>query len=271
MTGYSTTDIADLVGLKPRQIRRCVHKALVRPVRAHGGAFQFQFRDLVLFRTLKDLLDARVSAHRASDCLMRVRAQLPAAKALTGVRVYAQGRAVMVRDERRVWEVESGQVCLDLETEPTPCQIAELDPDTVIVLRELDARDADAWYNLGLDLEDVDAARARAAYLRAVDLEPGNVDAHVNLGRLAQLSGDLFAAIDCYRRALAFSPSHQLALYNLGTVYDELDEVEQAFRLYRQAEQVPDAHYNLARIFELLGDQVSARRHLRNYERLLKR
>ena len=31
----------------------------------------------------------------------------------------------------------------------------------------------------------------------------------------------------------------------------------------------PDAHYNLARIFELKGDELAAQRHMRNYRKLL--
>ena len=38
---------------------------------------------------------------------------------------------------------------------------------------------------------------------------------------------------------------------------------------YRKAIMVPDAHYNLARIHELAGDEINARRHLRLYHRLI--
>ena len=46
-------------------------------------------------------------------------------------------------------------------------------------------------------------------------------------------------------------------------------EVDSAAEYYRQAPAVPDAHFNLARISELKGDEVSALRHMREYRQLL--
>ena len=63
----------------------------------------------------------------------------------------------------------------------------------------------------------------------------------------------------------------ELANYNLGTIYDELDESGQAATFYAKAPGVPDAHYNLARIKELQGDELSARRHLQLYHTLIDR
>ena len=72
-----------------------------------------------------------------------------------------------------------------------------------------------------------------------------------------------------YTLALASAPDHQLASYNMSTVFDELDEVETAVEFYRRAPAVPDAHYNLARIFELRGDELSSLRHMRLYRKLV--
>ena len=55
----------------------------------------------------------------------------------------------------------------------------------------------------------------------------------------------------------------------MGTVFDELDEIETAKDFYVKAVQVPDAHYNLARIFEMSGDQLASLRHLKRYRQLL--
>ena len=42
-------------------------------------------------------------------------------------------------------------------------------------------------------------------------------------------------------------------------------QMPKASEYYTQAPNIPDAHYNLARIRELQGDEVSALRHMRNY------
>ena len=91
----------------------------------------------------------------------------------------------------------------------------------------------------------------------------------MNLGRLYQLRGDLKHAKRHYELALTARPGHQLAFYNLGTVFDELDETGKAADFYEQAPAIPDAHYNLARICELKGDEVSALRHMRAYRDLI--
>jgi tetratricopeptide (TPR) repeat protein len=271
MTGYSTSEVSDLLGMKPHQIRRCVRNALVRPDRGLRGAFRFGFQDVVLLRTVKQLLESQVSSRRAARCLLKVRDRLPGARSLSGVRVFAQGNAVMVSEGSRVWDAETGQAWLDFRQDEPVCRVVMLDSDPLIVLRETDAWDSDAWYNFGLDLEEVDPSRAPEAYERAIELDPRNADAHVNLGRLRQLAGDLPPAQASYQRALDLNPEHQLALYNLGTVFDELGEVDVALEYYRRAKNVPDAHYNLARICEMRGDELSARRHIREYRRLIVR
>ena len=70
-------------------------------------------------------------------------------------------------------------------------------------------------------------------------------------------------------QALEMAPEHQLANYNMGTIYDELDEFETAREYYQKASAIPDAHYNLARLFEVRGDELTALRHMREYRRLL--
>jgi tetratricopeptide (TPR) repeat protein len=269
MTGYSTSEVSDLLGLKPHQIRRCVRNALVSPDRGQRGEFRFDFQDVVLLRTVKQLLESHVSSRRAARCLLKVRDRLPGAKSLSGVRVFAQDNAVVVSEQNRVWDAESGQVRLDFQQDASVCRVAQLESEALIVLREVDAWDSDAWYNLGLDLEELDPERAPEAYLRAIELNPRNADAYVNLGRLQQLGGDIASAQRNYEFALGLSTDHQLALYNLGTVFDEIDEIDRALEYYRRARTVPDAHYNLARICELRGDELSARRHLREYRRMI--
>jgi tetratricopeptide (TPR) repeat protein len=223
----------------------------------------------VLLRTVKGLIDANVSVRRACRVLLKLQGQLPAAKSLAAVRIVAEGNTVVVREDTALWEAETGQVCLDFELQDVPQNIATLTDRNLIIAKEVEAYDSDEWYNLGLDLEDLDPERAPEAYARAIELDPENADAHVNLGRLMQLRGNLKLAKRHYERALNVAPNHQLALYNLGTVFDELNEMDSAADYYRRAPGVPDAHYNLSRISELRGDELSARRHMRDYRRLL--
>jgi tetratricopeptide (TPR) repeat protein len=269
MSGYTTREVSDLIGLKPRQVRHYVRRSLIDPGRGPRGEYRFGFQDVVLLRTVKGLIDANVSVRRACRVLLKLQRQLPAAKSLAAVRIVAEGNTVVVREDTALWEAETGQVCLDFELQDVPQNIATLTDRNLIIAKEVEAYDSDEWYNLGLDLEELEPERAPEAYARAIELDPENADAHVNLGRLMQLRGNLKLAKRHYERALNVAPNHQLALYNLGTVFDELNEMDSAADYYRRAPGVPDAHYNLSRISELRGDELSARRHMRDYRRLL--
>lgn len=268
MSGYTTSEVSELIGLKPSQVRHFVRRSLLAPERGDHGEFRFGFQDVVLLRTAKGLLESRVSSRRALRALLKVRSGLRDDRGLAGVRIYAAGNDVLVREGAQLWEAETGQTHLDFDADGPGRQVARIAGDA-IVMREPDTLDSDDWYNLGLDLEDGSSPRAMEAYAKAIDIDPRNADAYVNLGRLMQLGGDLKRAKRHYEKALDLVPNHQLALYNLGTVFDELNELDSAAGFYLRAPAVPDAHFNLARIFELLGDELAARRHMRSYRQLV--
>ncbi len=270
MSGYTTSEVSDLIGLKPAQVRHFVRRSLLAPRRGERGEYRFDFQDVVLLRTAKNLLESRVSSRRALRALLKIRSDLSGGRDLASVRIFADGSHVLVRESNRLWEVETGQSHFDFDAAAPDRQIATIGTArNVIVAREPSVLDSDDWYNLGLDLEDANSPRAIDAYARAIELNPRNADAHVNLGRLLQLRGDVKRARRHYQRALDLVPNHQLAMYNLGTVFDELNELQSAAEHYLRAPAVPDAHYNLSRIFEILGDELAARRHMRHYRQML--
>lgn len=269
MSGYSTREVSELIGMKPAQVRHYVRRELIDPDRTEKGEYRFNFRDVVLLRTAKSLLDANVSARKAYKILLKLQAELTHVDSLAAVRIFADGASVVVREDNQLWDAESGQAQLDFSVAELADNVANLAHRNLIIAREGDDLDSDEWYNLGLDLEEVDPNRAPEAYRKAIELNPANADAHVNLGRLMQLKGNLKQAKRHYERALEAVANHQLAYYNLGTVFDELDQVDQAADFYRRAPGVPDAHYNLARIFELKGDELAAQRHMKSYRALL--
>jgi tetratricopeptide (TPR) repeat protein len=83
------------------------------------------------------------------------------------------------------------------------------------------------------------------------------VDVHYNLGIFLHAVGDVAAAADCYRMALALKPDHAAAENNLGNALRELGDVETATlcfdRLLSRDPQDPEARYNLSYITLLHG------------------
>ena len=268
--GYSTQHVAELLGLSESRIRDYVRRDLLAPQRTSHGHFRFSFQDVVFLRAAKGLTDAAISVRQSNRALTKLKSDLVQLDSLSAVRIYANGSVIEVQDDEKAWEVESGQLTMNFSIQELAANVAELAKSTAggeeKALADLDS---DEWYNLGLDLEEVDPLQAPDAYREAIKRDPLNADAHVNLGRLYQLSGDLRGATRHYQLALASRPDHQLANYNLGTIFDEQEDCERAAIYYRKASSVPDAHYNLARIRELVGDEVNARRHLRLYHRLI--
>ena len=87
------------------------------------------------------------------------------------------------------------------------------------------------------------------------------------LGRELLDRGDLQAATDQFRKAVALRPDDASSHYNLGVALTETGDLDQAIEHYRKAVEIqPDyasAHENLARLLETHGDQEQAASHYR--------
>ena len=273
---YGTREVADLIGFSREQVRRFARRGIVHPSRGVRAEYRFSFQDMALLRSARRLVEAEVPVRRVFEALDRLQRRENAPPSLSALRIAAEGSTVVVRDDRTVWEALSGQRRLPLVREGSgeggrpsaakPRDVGAVRRTATVV--EINTLSSDDWYNLGLDMEEVDPSRAPEAYRRSIAMDPANADAHVNLGRLYQIGGDLKRAKRHYRRALESAPEHELACYNMGTVFDELEESDIALGYYRRAASIPDAHYNLARIFGLRGDELSSLRHLKRYRQL---
>jgi tetratricopeptide (TPR) repeat protein len=276
--GYSTKDVAALLGLSAAQVRSYVRAGFLAPSQGPRGEYYFSFQDLIVLRTAKGLLAARVPRRRVRLALQNLREQLPEDRALTGVRISAQGHHVVVRDGRDVWNPESGQAVFDFE-------LAELARGAATLPLRTPAREEGGktdepergadWYEHGADLEEDSPEEAMAAYRRALEIEPGLADAHVNLGRLLHERGEVVEAERHYRLALAARLDDTTAAYNLGVVLQDLGRLREAADAYVAALELDrtlaDAHYNLSGIYEQLGEPEAAFRHLRTYRTLITR
>ena len=123
------------------------------------------------------------------------------------------------------------------------------------------------WFELGYELEATSIDQARDAYARAIELDDGQVDAHLNLGRLLHEEGDLVAAERHYRRALEAAPGEATAAFNLGVVLEDLRRELQAIAAYERAIEADpdfaDAYHNAVRLHEKRGDKAAAVRMLK--------
>lgn len=267
---YTTRDVARLLEIPEHEVRAYARAGLVEPERGPRGAYQYNFRDLVLLRTARSLGDANLPHARIRRALEALRSRLPEARTLSELRIRAIGDEIVVEDAGAAWNPDSGQIQLTFDVgERTNVRAL---PRTRGEPAHEVARDADAWFEHGVEVESTDAEQARRAYLRAIELEPMHADALVNLGRLLHERGDVADAAERYRRALAARPGHATAAYNLGVALEDLGRVEEAIDAYRAAlrvdDSIADAHYNLAGLYETVGDRPAALRHLKQYRSL---
>src|SRR6059036_3248325 len=277
MKGYTSRDVARLLGLTVAQVRGFARDGFLTPPSRSGRGtrrkLQFSFQDLVILRTAKALVAARIPARRIRHALRKLRQQLPRGRSLAELRIAAEGDRIVVSDGETAWNPESGQTHLDFAVSDLATRAAPIARRTAQAARAAESDlDGEDWYELGLELEAVEPGEARDAYRRALELDAHHADAHVNLGRLLHEQGLIEEAERHYRLALRERPEHATAAFNLGIALEDLGRPADAVDAYRAAltidARLADAHFNLARLYEKAGKKAAALRHLSLYRRL---
>ena len=271
---FDTKQAARIVGLPPGRLRQCVRAGLVEPHRDDRGRLRFDFVDLVLLRTTRGLLGQRVPLRKIGAVLTSLRRQI-GDRPLTRLSVYADGKRVVAWDGASRWQPDSGQFLLNFEADGVlkrAANVAKLPPGR---RRKLPPLTADQWCDLAMEIEETSPLEARAAYHHAIDLDPGNVVARINLGRLLHAEANLVGAEAHFREAVRCDPSCALAWYNLGVVLEDLERTDDALPCYEHAlhadASLADAHWNLSLLYERAGRHRDAIRHLALYRKLTAR
>ncbi|HWW32022.1 MAG TPA: tetratricopeptide repeat protein [Steroidobacteraceae bacterium] len=273
MRSYSVRDVQRVLRLSPAVTRGLIRAGFVKPARGPRRAYRLSFQDLIVLRTARALIDARVPAKRIRRSLERLRRELPASLPLSGLAISAVGDSVVVRDGEARWQADSGQYLLGLDVtlEDGVLQVVEHKaPEPAAPPATAAARD---WFAEGLTLENTDPAGAVAAYREAADENPHNAAAWINLGRLLHVLERAEEAEAVYRRALGQVGQDPLLLFNQAVLLEDMGKTTAALEAYEAAlagdPDLADGHYNLARLYESLGKQQHAIRHLGEYRRLV--
>lgn len=273
-TGYTTSQISRLLGLSPARIRSYVHAGFLTPVRGRRGEFRFTFQDLVVLRAARTLAKAKIRPGRIRRALAKLQEQLTGGRSLTAASLTAEGGQVVARQDDQAWEPESGQRLLDLGVSELLESVAPLARREAEMALEEPGLDAGDWYELGCEAEATTTNEAIEAYRRALDLDPGHADAHLNLGRMLHEYGDVRAAEGHYRKAASLRPGDATAAFNLGVALEDLGRTGEALDAYVEAVEIDpgyaDAYFNLAGLYEKLGKQAVAIRNLKIYRSLIR-
>jgi len=272
MRSYSVRDVQRVLRLSPAVTRGLIRAGFVKPGRGPRRAYRLSFQDLIVLRTARALIDARVPPKRIRRSLERLRRELPASLPLSGLAISAVGDRVVVRDGETRWQADSGQYLLGLDVtlEDGVLQVVEHPAEPSAATPAQITRD---WFAEGLTLENTDPAGAVAAYRQAADENPHNAAAWINLGRLLHVLGRTEEAEEVYRRALEQVGPDPLLLFNQAVLLEDAGRTAAALDAYQAAlagdPDLADCHYNLARLYESLGKPQHAIRHLGEYRRLV--
>lgn len=262
---YTRSEVERMVGVSRRQLEYWTRLRLVSPQARWGERF-FSFSDLVALETIKRLAARRVPARRIRRAIVALETQLGlAGTLLSALRISTNGKEVVVQPPGlpdQVVEPLTGQFVLNFETS-----------DLAKKVHALAARSAEEWFELGMSCDSgrESLEHAAEAYARAVEAEPGWVEARINLGTTLFQLERIEEAREQFERAVAAEPNNALAEFNLGCVLDHLGQAHEAIRHLLRAAQISpslaEAHLNLALAYEKRGQIQEAIRHLSLYLR----
>ena len=278
---YSARDVARLFEVPESRLRYWSQTGFIRPSQRAGERAMYDFRDLIAIKVAKDLLAAGLPLQRVRRALDALRVKLPGVSApLARLRIRSEHDAVIVEEEERAFEAQSGQVLLNFSVGALEREAAKVltlpwsAPDPA----EAAGRSAYEFFLAGCDHEEAwDGAdpaapallAARAAYERALELDPGLAAAYTNLGALLAATGDLDGARDCFDQALLLDAEQPEARANLAALALRSGDPETAIAGYRELLRgCPDhleGHYGLARALLEVGAKGPALAHLERF------
>lgn len=272
MTYLTTREVAKIAALPVARIRSCLRAGVLSPRRGRGGRLEWSFQDLLLLKTTKGLLDARVPLARIRRMASSLKRQLPDDRTLSSLTIYADGRRVVAWDGTARWQPDSGQFLFNFDVQAVASVVTQPKRLPALDTSRSPARTAEQWFNLGCELDVASPEEARHAYRQALELDPALADAHVNLGRLDHQAKEYAEAEAHYRAAMQQTPDDPVAPFNLAVLLEELGRTDEAIEAYRSAlaadRSFADAHYNLGLLFDALGKRAPAMTHLRAARKL---
>ncbi|MEL7370632.1 MAG: tetratricopeptide repeat protein [Myxococcota bacterium] len=275
MSTFSLAEVARVVGLPTTRVQALVDAHILTPCDSNGPEeARFSFRDLVLCRSARELIEDQVSPDRLIALLHAVRDRLPDEQPLSGIGLVSEGSRVVARDGQVCWEVDSGQVRFDFEDEPEEAlpPVVNLGPAPEKVSSEGATMTALEWFDLALELEAKHPEQARDAYRRALEIDPHDLEARLNIARLLRRAGLADSAEAHYRLCADLHPDDARPVTQLGLLLESQARWWDAVSAYelavKRSPQSADVFRKLAGLYERLGESTRALRALKTYRTL---
>jgi tetratricopeptide (TPR) repeat protein len=274
MQTYTASDIERILRLSRSTLRALIKNGFVKPARGSRRELRFSFQDLIVLRTARALIEAKVPRRRINQSLKDLRRHLPEEAPLSGLSVSAVGDQVVVREGKNHFHADSGQYVLgfDVSFEAGVLRVVERKADEPAT--QIAEPDAEQLFDQALELEEQDPRQAPAAYEKVIRIDPENSAAWINWGRVLHEQNQTREAEKVYQRALETCGPDPVLMFNFGVLLEDLGRTGAAVDAYQAAitedPSLADGHFNLARLYEALGKPQHAIRHLGQYRRLVR-
>ena len=223
--------------LRTDVIKYFAHWGLFTPAVRTNADQYYEFRDLLTFRRIDDLLANKLSLRQIAR---RLRAEP----------VDSAGAAQI---DIEFEEYKPKGSIVSLQRPPTP------------------DRTAVEWYEIGYKADGNPETYDQAieAYENALAIDPDYVEALINLANIYFHRRDLNRSAQLLERAIQIDQNNCLACYNLANIYDDNGELDKALKYYQRAlildPNYEPAIFNIALVYEKLGMIDAAKEHWRKY------
>ncbi|MEE2672220.1 MAG: tetratricopeptide repeat protein [Myxococcota bacterium] len=276
MSTYSLQNAARILKVRSSRLRYWNRTRLAVPRAGEVGGedpTSYAFGDLVGLKGVLSLLDQGISLRRIRRSVELLRDRAPDIEdPLAALRLWAKGsRRVVVEREGR-WMEPDGQVLLAFEGSAprSRSEVASIEVAAAAGPEGLAGDHFERGCHLDADPETYE--EAIEAYREALALDPDFADAHCNLGAVFYNRGERNDARRHFERCLRVDPGHVEAHFNLANVLEEEGCNEMALHHYRTGLVAdpfyPDLHINLALLYEKLERSRLAAEHWRRYLQL---
>lgn len=123
---------------------------------------------------------------------------------------------------------------------------------------------------LAAQIDQIENARKQLAH--CIEIDAANVEAKYQLGLSYKAQGETAKAVEYFEETIKSAPNYAAALRDLGAVYLQ-SGAEQKARVVLEkavalASEDADTHFQLSRLYNLIGESALAKKHLERFQTL---
>jgi tetratricopeptide (TPR) repeat protein len=272
MTRYTAAMLAELVGVDRARVRSWQRRGWIVPVEETHRLAYFDFAELAVARQLAELHHAGIRPAVIARKLNELARRTPAvARPLAGLSIVLDGRQLLVREGDDLVE-PGGQLRIDFARLESGLEEADEGPPTIVSPGVFLAHDQvavaapDQLAGWAAQLEETGDLKAASEMYRAALAAGGpHAELQFQLAEVLYRLGDLSAARERYYSVLELDENYVEARANLGCVLLDLGQRELAVAAFegtlRAHEAYADVHYHLAKTLDDLARLDEAETH----------